>query len=232
MVRVARDFSRADLAGLIVAWGGTALLVSPAARVLGAPTSLRTALIAQALFWSIGLGVFAILHYGERDTLDSAWLRPFRWSSIAWGLALVAAYYAVLFPAGEWVRRTAGLSGFAQGMTSVMVFPLWYRTIAVLGAAIVEEFLFRGYTVTRLARLTGSTWSAAAIALVGFSALHGPMWGLGFVVEGLVSGTAMMAFFVWKKDLMAMMVAHGTIDAIAIVVMPMLSAWWRVPGYL
>ncbi len=85
--------------------------------------------------------------------------------------------------------------------------------------------------MTRVARLTGSTWFAATIALLGFSALHVPTWGLGFAIGGLVSGAAMMAFFVWKKDLLAMMIAHGTIDAIGLVIAPMVSDWWRDPRY-
>jgi hypothetical protein len=48
----------------------------------------------------------------------SAW---FRWQSIAWGLLFAVVYYAVLFPTGEWVRRTTGLPGFAAGQLSVRV---------------------------------------------------------------------------------------------------------------
>jgi hypothetical protein len=40
----------AVVTGLAIAWGGTALLVSPAARVFGDPARLSTALIGQALF--------------------------------------------------------------------------------------------------------------------------------------------------------------------------------------
>ena len=50
-----------------------------------------------------GCGDRAVL--GEQ-TFGSLWLQPFRWRSIAWGLLFAVVDYAVLFPAGERVRRT------------------------------------------------------------------------------------------------------------------------------
>jgi membrane protease YdiL (CAAX protease family) len=212
---------------LVIAWGGTALLISPVARGLGDPTQLSTALIGQLLFWLLAGTVLLIVLFWERQTLGSLWLQPFRWQSIVWGLLFVVVNYAVLFPTGEWVRRTAGLSGFAAGMEEVMRFPLWYRVLAVLGAGVVEETLFRGFTVTRLSVLTGRTWLAATLALLGFCALHVPMWGWGFAVGGLVGGAAAMAFFVWRRDLLALMVFHTITDAIGLIVAPLYSDWWK-----
>jgi len=172
--------------------------------------------VGSVLFW-------------ERQPLRSLWLQQFHWQSIVWGLLLVAAYYTAFFPLGEWVRRAAGLSGFGVGMDQVMKFPVWYRTLTVVGAGIGEEILFRGFSVTRLAMLTERVWLAAVVTLVGFSLLHVPVWGWGFALGGVVSGAAVMAFFVWRKDLLAMMVFHIGTDAIGIVIAPMFSEWWREP---
>jgi membrane protease YdiL (CAAX protease family) len=221
----------ASVSGLTIAWGGTVLLVSPAARRLGNPTDLSTALIGQLLLWLLAAAIVMIVLLWEKQTLRSLWLPPFRWQSIAWGLSLAVVYYAVLFPAGEWLRRTTGLPGFAAGMEEVMQFPLWYRVLAVIGAGVVEETLFRGFTVTRLFALTGRLWLAATLALLGFSALHVPVWGLGFAVGGLVSGAAAMAFFVWRRDLLAMMVFHSVADATALVIAPLYSDWWKTAAF-
>jgi membrane protease YdiL (CAAX protease family) len=216
---------------LAIAWGGTALLISPVARGLGDPTYLSTALIGQVLFWLLAGTVLVIVLFWERLTLGSLWLQPFRWQSIAWGLLFAVVNYVVLLPTGEWVRRTAGLSGFAAGMEEVMRFPLWYRVLAVIGAAVVEETLFRGFTVTRLFVLTGRIWLAATLALLGFSALHVPVWGWGFAVGGLVSGAAAMAFFAWRRDLLAMIIFHAITDAIGLIVAPLYSDWWKNPAF-
>jgi membrane protease YdiL (CAAX protease family) len=219
--------TRALLTGLAIAWGGTALLISPAARVLGDPTRLQTALIGQILLWTIAAVVLAIVLLWEKQPLASLWLKPFRWESIGWALVLVIVNYAVVFPVSEWVRRATGLSGFSQGMEQVMRFPFAFRLLAVVGAGVVEELLFRGYTVTRLTALTRRTWLAGALAVVGFSLLHVPVWGWGFAIIGLIGGTASMAFFIWRKDLLAMMIFHAITDATGFLISPMFSEWWK-----
>jgi membrane protease YdiL (CAAX protease family) len=206
------------------------LLISPLARGLGDPSRLTLALVGQALFCAIAAAVVANVLFWEKQPLRSLWLRPFRWQSVAWGFFLVVVYYTMIFPLGEWVRTAAGLPGFGAGMDQVTRFPIWYRTIAVVGAGIGEEILFRGFSVTRLAMLTGRIWLAALVTLLGFYMLHVPVWGWGFALGGLVSGAATMAFFIWRKDLLAMMVFHTSTDAIGLVVVPMFSEWWRKPA--
>jgi membrane protease YdiL (CAAX protease family) len=115
-------------------------------------------------------------------------------------------------------------------MEEVTQFPIWYRMIAVVGAGVGEEVVFRGFSVTRIAVLTRSIRLAALIALVGFYALHVPVWGWGFAVDGLVSGAGAMAFFLWRKDLLAMMIFHLSTDAFGLVVAPLFSEWWKNPA--
>ena len=196
----------ATITGLAAAWGGTAILLSPASRGLDDPSQPAMALVGQALFWALAAAVVASVLFWEKRPLRSLWLQPFRWQSIGWGLVLAAVYYTILFPLGEWVRRAAGLPGFGVGMDQVMKFPLWYRLVAVVGAGISEEILFRGFSVTRFAMLTGRLWLGAVIAFVGFYALHVPVWGWGF---GLVF--------------------HMSTDAVGHVVAPLFSEWWKRP---
>jgi membrane protease YdiL (CAAX protease family) len=222
----------ASLTGLAIAWGGTALLISPAAGALGDPARLQTALIVQALLWILAVAVVAIVLFWEKQPLASLWLKPFRWQSIGWALVLLVVNYAVVFPVSEWVRGATGLSGFSQGMEQVMRFPFAFRLLGVIGAGVVEELLFRGFTVTRLTALTGRTWLAGALTVVGFSLLHVPVWGWGFALIGLIGGAASTAFFIWRKDLLAMMVFHAITDAMGFLITPMFSEWWREPWAL
>ena len=169
--------------GLVLAWGGTLLLISPPAeRLFGDPAHLAMAFVGQALLWMLAAVIVAIVVFWERQPLASLWLKPFRWQSIAWGLALVAVNAVVVAPIGEWVRHAAGLPGFSQGMERVMAFPLSYRIVAFVSAGVVEELLFRGYTITRLATMTASVWLAGALAVIGFGLLHVSSWGWGFMV--------------------------------------------------
>lgn len=228
--RISGGNTGAALTGLALAWVGTALLISPAARRLDDPSRLSLALVGQAVFSALAAAVIAIVLLWEKQPLRSLWLQQIRWPSIAWGFLLVAAHYAVLWPFGDWVRRSAGLPGLGAGMDQMVRFPVWYRMIAVAVAGIGEEILFRGFTVTRLAMLTGRTWLAALITVVGFYLIHVPVWGWGFALGGLVSGAAVMAFFVWRKDLLAMIIFHVSTDAIGLIVAPMFSEWWKTPA--
>jgi membrane protease YdiL (CAAX protease family) len=220
------------MTGLFVAWGGTALLVSPLARTLDDPSRLPLALLGQALFWALAAVVLAFVLFWEKKPIRSLWLQQFRWRSVFWGLFLVAAYYLILLPSADCLRRAAGLPGFAAGMDRLTKFPVWYRTVAVIGAGITEEILFRGFTVTRLAMITGNVWFAGILTLIGFYGLHVPFWGWGFAAGGALSGLGAMLFFLWRKDLLAMMIFHITTDAIGIVIAPLFSEWWKNPALL
>lgn len=217
----------APLVGLVVAWGGTALLVSPAAGLLGDPTSIVTKCLEQAALWMLFAAVIGIVILWEKQPLASLWVRPFQCQSVAWGGLLVLASILFLFPATEWVRNALGFPGYARGMGKALALPIWFRVVAVVTAGVVEETLFRGYAVTRLARLTGSLWLAAALSATVFAALHLPVWGAGPSLAFLIGGLATTGFFIWRRDLLAMIVAHVALDAWGLLVTPVFSEWWR-----
>jgi len=43
----------------------------------------------------------------------------------------------------------------------------------------------------------------------------------------LLGGLATTVFFVWRKDLLAMMLAHVFVDAWGLIVTPLTSRWWE-----
>jgi membrane protease YdiL (CAAX protease family) len=213
--------------GLTVAFGGTALLVSPAARVLGAPDRLATKLLELAVLWALFAGVLAVVLVAEGKPLASLWLRPLHWSSFAWGLGYAAVVVRVVTPAREWARRAAGLGGYEAGMAKLVLQPGWYRALASVTAGVTEETLFHGYALTRLAFLTGSTWLGAGLTAAVFGAVHVPFWGAGPSFAFFLGGLASAAFFVWRQDLLAMIVAHAAVDLFGLVIAPRTSAWWK-----
>lgn len=212
----------APLVGLVIAFGGTALLASPASRVLGPAESLRTRLLEQLVLWLIGIAVAVVALEWEGKPPSFFGLRPFHWSSIAWGLALAWLLIRVFYPLTLRAFAALGLRGFDEGMAQVLALPLWFRIIAVVTAGVVEEFLFRGYAVGALAQLTGSVWIAAGVSVAAFALLHWPLWGAGPVLSFVFSGGLLTAFFVWRQDLLANVVAHVVVDGMGFVVAP-----WR-----
>jgi membrane protease YdiL (CAAX protease family) len=92
----------------------------------------------------------------------------------------------------------------------------------VLGAT-AEEILYRGYAVERIATLTGSYWIAGVGSVLIFGVAHVPMWGWGPALSTIVSGGVLTAFFIWRRDLTANVIAHVLTDFVGIVVVPLLT---------
>src|SRR5215831_17892071 len=132
----------APVAGLGIAWGGTALLVSPVGRLLGDPERIATKCLGQLALWTLFAGVLGVVILWEQQPLSSLWLQSLRWESVAWGLAFTAFTLWLVIPAREWVRRAARLSGYRAGAEKVIDLPLWFRVLAVITAGVVEETLF------------------------------------------------------------------------------------------
>lgn len=213
----------AALVGLAVAWGGPLVLLSPAYRLLGPPDSLTTQILGQLMLWGLVGIIAAIVIFWEKQPLASLSLRPFQWSSLAWGLLLAAVTIYVVMPSLTWALRVAGIPGFEAGMARILVLPLWLRLFAAITAGIVEDTLFLGYGFNRLKLITGSYWLSGVITVLVVSLLHFPNWGAGPVLAYFVAVGLGIAFFVWRRDLLANIVAHVTVDTMGLVIVPLLS---------
>jgi membrane protease YdiL (CAAX protease family) len=189
-------------------------------------SSVVMGVIGQAAMWLLCAAVIGIALFWEKKPLKSLWLKPIQWQSFAWAGVLIIAHIAILFPATEWIRKSIGLPGYGAGMETALASPVWLRVFAVFTAGIVEEVLFRGYTVTRLVQLSGSLWLAVGLSSVVFAALHIPVWGTGPSLAFFTGGLVTTTFFVWRRDLVAMIIAHIVIDAWGLVVTPAFSRWW------
>lgn len=194
-----------SMVGLLLGWGGTALLVSPLGDLLGDPASLNAALLAQVLLWLLFAVVVLLVLFWETQPLASLWLRP------------------VISPAIDWIRRAAGFSGYAAGMDMVMLGPVWFRVVAAVSAGVVEETLFRGFAVTRLLRMTGSPLFAIVVSSAVSAGPHFPLWGAGPTFSWFVGGVATTALFVWRRVLLTMVLFHAATDVWGLAVAPAFS---------
>jgi membrane protease YdiL (CAAX protease family) len=155
--------------------------------------------------------------------LSSIGLRRPDWSTLAWAAAILGGVNYVLSPALMSVVTRLGLGGFERGFAAVERFPLWYRVFLGVSAGVVEEILYRGYAIERFASMTGSRVAGAAIATALFAAAHLPSWGAGPALVFAADATVAAAFYLWRHDLVALILAHGAGDAIALVLLPTAS---------
>jgi membrane protease YdiL (CAAX protease family) len=202
--------------GLVIAIGGPALLVSPLHRFLGDAQALPTRLLDQLILWGLFGAIMALVVFWERRPLTSIGWHGLRWSSFAWGLVLCALYMWVLTPVGVWLIQQLDLGGFNQGFNQLVGVPRWFLVFAAITAGVVEETLFRGYALERIGELTGSYSVAGITTLTIFALVHLPFWGWGTVVALLISGAVGTAFYVWRHDLLALVVAHALTDTVGL----------------
>ena len=138
-------------------------------------------------------------------------------------LLLAALTMYVVMPSLTWALRIAHIEGFEAGMAKVLVLPMWLRIVSVVTAGVVEDTLFVAYAFTRLTLLTENQWLAGTVTVLVFSFLHLSNWGVGPVLTYFVAIAISTAFFAWRRDLLANIVAHVVVDGMGIVVMPWLS---------
>jgi uncharacterized protein len=164
--------------GLSIAFLGPAILFTPAHRLLGAPDRNATRVFELLFLWFLAGLLFSILIWWEQLPLASIGFQP-RWRSLVLGLLLALLFSQVVEPFLYWMITRGGMPGFESGLAKIVGMPTWYLLFAAVTAGIVEESLYRGYAVERLALLADSYWWAALGSTTVFALLHWPMWGWG-----------------------------------------------------
>ncbi len=206
---VPTKISRATWAGLFISL--FAMLVIRQVIVFFVPEmTLGSTILREALIWVSAVTLLVIIRRGERLPLRSIGLGTARWwKSILWGLVIAIVSAAA-------VGGLAYLTGYGHGPGSAAFekLPLWLITLIVFRAGVVEELFYRGYAIERLRLIgLGRFWSVA-IPLVIFSVGH---WsgGAANILIALAAGIILTGFYLWRRDLVANMIGHGSVDFVA-----------------
>jgi len=206
---MAKRISRATWVGLFLSLF-VMLLVRQSVSYFWPTLTFTAAIWKETLLWVSAITLLFIVGRGERLPLTSIGLGTSRWwKSILWGLVIAVASAA----AGGVL---AGLTGYGHGPGSAAFekLPLWLITLIVLRAGVVEELFYRGYAIERLQAVGLKPAWAAGIPLVIFALGH---WtgGAANILIALVLGAILSAFYLWRRDLVANMIGHGTVDFVA-----------------
>ena len=199
------------LVGLLIAWG---LPLTGLADAVSSNPLLSARLTRELVWWTIGLIVLGWVLVIERQSLASIGLRRPTVGTLVWGvifvvplMASVMLCFAVIFP----------LLGLHQDMAttrSIVAVPLWLQTATMLRAGVVEEIIYRGYAIERLTMLTERRWLAAILAGAVFIAVHAGGWAPSQLIVVAFGTTILTALYLWRRDLVACMIAHALTDII------------------
>ena len=195
-----------------------ALVVSltPFGHWIAPGDSLGAMLTRESLWWVYAVALLVWLLRAERLPLQSIGLRLPSWKTLGFGLlgfvallAVFVVHYAVLIP-----KLHLDPSGAAAERNLILATPYWFRVLLVLRAAVVEEILFRGYLISKVRQLTGSTVLSILVSVVAFTLAHLSKWGAVHLIPVSGTGTVLALLYVWRLDLVANMIAHFLTDGI------------------
>lgn len=181
-------------------------------RAFGAPDSITTNLWREFAVWTMAASLIVLVRFGEMLPLSSIrlgtapWRQSIRHGCILTGLCGVTAWIVIMFTG----------YGHGPGSAEFNKEPIWFATLTVIRAGIVEELFFRGYAIERLESIGCGRFLSAAIPLAIFAGTH---WtgGIPNVIIALIVGAVLTLFYLWRRDLVANMIGHGLSDFVGLV---------------
>jgi membrane protease YdiL (CAAX protease family) len=172
-----------------------------------------------AVFCVLLAGVAATARFGERLTPRQIGFARTSWRSVPLAIIVALAFVFGYFPLADLLLGHSATGSFDAGRRALAALPTWYLGVTIVIVASGEEWLYRAYAIERLAELTGSTGAAAVIALLMFGIVHLPLWGLGAALSTIIPGAIFTALYLWRRDIVALALAHVLIDLHGLVVL-------------
>jgi membrane protease YdiL (CAAX protease family) len=133
---------------------------------------------------------------------------------VAGGLFVMLAANVVFQPL--WARLGVE-EDLATGMAEFADFSIPERLFVAGTAGVTEEIPYRGYTIERVATLTGSPVLGAGISLVAFLATHvGDTWSRKAALQMAQPTVILLALYLWTRSLPVVILVHAANDAVGL----------------
>jgi membrane protease YdiL (CAAX protease family) len=196
---------------LLVALAGPPLFALLGDQRFGEFASLGIQVVLQLLYCALAGFVVWVVVRQEHLPLRSIGVQRPDWSTLVSGVLLCGVVLYVLPLMTAPLLNALGTDGLQARLQQLAPLPVWFRVIVGVTGGIVEETLYRGYALERFATITGRRWLGGTISVVAFGLAHIPAWGIGFALGAdLPFGIVMTGFYLWKRDLLANILAHST----------------------
>lgn len=176
--------------------------------------------IAWGNFWvKIGISVAVICAY------SFVWQRPrirFSAGSVITGLISAAALYGIFYAGNalspyfvkEAGAQVHGIYGLGSGSNKMLVFLL---LLLVTGPG--EEIFWRGFLQENLMKRLGPPWGFAVCTGI-YAGVHVFSMNFVLVMAALIAGAFWGALYLWKRDLLMVMVSHSIWSSFIFAVFP------------
>jgi membrane protease YdiL (CAAX protease family) len=179
-----------------------------------------TFMLAELGFWLLLLVMILWIYFVEKRTIASIGWKKLTVKTVFGGLGLGLVLF-IVFGISTMVIQKLGLELNQEIAEMISGKSLPVLFLLVLRAAVVEEVLYRGYAIERINELTKSKWIAGLVPLIMFMLVH-LAWGVGHLLFIFIAGGLLTLMYVSKRNLGLNIIAHFTVDVIAILVLPLL----------
>lgn len=197
--------------GITVALIGPGVVALFSTAIASEPETLTPRALSLGMF--VGLLVtVGLIAARERLGWRDVGFRCSGWLSPLWAVPLALFFIFVFGPAAFELLTILDAGSFDAGIEQFRQLPRWYLALAVVIVSAGEEWLYRGYAIERLERVTGSAWTAGAMSLAAFVLVHLPVWGPGPAATTLVSGGILTLLYIWRRDVLMLICAHVATD--------------------
>ena len=197
-------------ATLLVALVGPPLFIVVPDLLFGESRSIGLQVVIHLLYCGLAVFVVWVVVRLERLPLSSIGLRRPGWSTLVTAAVVTLVTLGMPLITGP-LMDLLGTEGFEEGLRRLAPMPAWFRIVVGVTAGAVEETLYRGYAVERLAAITGRLWLGGALAALAFGLAHIPAWGVGFALAAdLPFGIVATLCYLWRRDLLANILVHST----------------------
>ena len=191
-------------------------LVLLAFRLLGRDT---LSYVPRLCGWALAALCVVLAATNSPNGIASLGVRAISMQTLVLGV-LTAVGALLSFAAIGAIQRAMGLPNADIAMfTRVTALPVVHRLFLVITAGVNEEILYRGYAIGLGQNLFGNVWVAAAVSLLVFTLAH-LNWRASHLISVAVAGGALSVLFVLSGDLVACILAHTLVDAVAVALMP------------
>jgi membrane protease YdiL (CAAX protease family) len=206
-----KTIPKATWLGLLIALFGM-LIARQTVSYFWPTLTFAAAIWKESLIWLCVIALITIIRRGERLPFTSVGLGTSAWwKSVLWGLLMTVVCggvgFVIAHATGYGENDNPAAAAFSK-------LPVWLIVLIVIRAGIAEELFFRGYAIERLEMLGLGRFAAVAIPLVIFGVGH---WtgGAANILIALALGLILSLFYVWRRDLVANMIAHFLVDLLA-----------------
>jgi membrane protease YdiL (CAAX protease family) len=208
------------VAGLLIAFGWPFLFLASGISSHRL-TNLHDDVTTICAQWLVVLILAAIAFVIQRQSRLLFGLRMFGWLDLLWMLAALAATAILGGIATQFVRMPPRLTVDLH----FSAVPFVLRLGLVLTAGFCEEFMYRGFGIEELAGFTRNRWIAGLVSLLLFTAAHSGLYGFSpaLILPG-IAGATITLLYLWRRNLPVCMLMHGIIDAVPLLIIPMVMS--------